>query len=366
MLETMQRQMEQNERQMSQMTALIEENRTLREAATATADTVQQTNNASYRQTTKKPDRPSIVAGMNDRDWEVFLDHWSRYKVMARITGADTIRMEIRACCTSDVNKILFEFVGSETLNRCTEQQLLGHVKSVVVKSMHKEVHRMAFDKITQNDGESITSFIARLKAHAFLCEFTVPCPHSPSVQVSYADEMVSQRLMSGVLNQEHQRRVLSEAETLVTLARKVERFTMLETTEESSDAMRSGPVVPQQSEAALAKSQYKRQQKKDDAKGNKDKTTGEGLIKCRWCGLTSHPRGKSLERINCPAREKKCHNCKIKGHLATVCEKTDASAVIDTQEESGEEDELPAGASVSFSFATEDFRRGQMGSNTW
>ena len=38
---------------------------------------------------TKRPDRPVINAGINDREWALFDDAWSRYKKMVGVTAAD-------------------------------------------------------------------------------------------------------------------------------------------------------------------------------------------------------------------------------------------------------------------------------------
>ena len=98
------------------------------------------------------------------------MDTWTRYKSMIGVVDTDVVvvRQELRTACSTDVNKLLFEFVGATTLNRCTEAELLGHIKSVAVKTVHKEVHQMAFNKMAQNQGESITNYVARLKAKAF------------------------------------------------------------------------------------------------------------------------------------------------------------------------------------------------------
>ena len=59
-------------------------------------------------------------------------------------------------------------------LKSCSEIELLKHIKEVAVKSIHKEVHGMAFNKMCQNAGKAITNYVARLKAKAFLCEFNI------------------------------------------------------------------------------------------------------------------------------------------------------------------------------------------------
>ena len=124
----------------------------------------------------------------------------------------------------------------------------------------------------------------------------------------------------------------------------------MLETTEESSTVLHAEPVKP--TEASFGRSSYK--QKGGGAPVKKDE-------KCRWCGRSSHPSGKSLDRIHCPARKQSCSSCKMQGHFAVVCEKA-ASQAARVQDDSTQEQnmhEIPANASVSFGFSTvADFRQ--------
>ena len=101
------------------------------------------------------------------------------------------------------MNKLLFEYVGPTQLDSATEVELLAHIKSVAVKGLHKEVHRMNFGKMRQADGESITHYVARLKSKASLCSFVISCACQENV--SYAEEMISQQLVTGLRDQQHQ-----------------------------------------------------------------------------------------------------------------------------------------------------------------
>ena len=66
------------ETQMTALTNLSEENAKLRvEVATATAATPQTSKSRS-----KRPDRPLINAGIDDREWELIREAWTRYKLM--------------------------------------------------------------------------------------------------------------------------------------------------------------------------------------------------------------------------------------------------------------------------------------------
>ena len=69
---------------------------------------------------------------------------------MTNLTTTEEIRLELRAACSNEVNKLLFEFIGAATLDVCTEENLLGHIRAVAVKGTHKEVHRLSFSKLIQ------------------------------------------------------------------------------------------------------------------------------------------------------------------------------------------------------------------------
>ena len=72
---------------------------------------------------------------------------------------------------------MLFDIVGPTVLDACNENSLLQHIKSVAVQGSHKEVHRQKFQALSQEEGEVITNFLAKLQAQAQLCDFQVECP---------------------------------------------------------------------------------------------------------------------------------------------------------------------------------------------
>ena len=207
------------QQQMKQLQTLQTENSQLRNA--------QNPNPNVGRPKTKAPDRPVVNTNTDEREWELFKDSWGRYKTMTGITDLNLIRMELRAACSPDVNKLLFEYIGSTKLDAASEAELLTHIKSVAVKGTHKEVHRINFFRMKQMDGETVTQYVARLRSQATLCQFKVACEgHNPAVFVNYADEMITHQLVSGLRNQQHQSRILSESPTFLTLAQKVGRLT--------------------------------------------------------------------------------------------------------------------------------------------
>ena len=246
--------------------------------------------NASLRQqqssSVKKPDRPVIEANLSDNDWALFLDTWSRYKRMTKVSDEEEKTMELRACCSADINKLLFDFVGPATLNTATESSLLAHIKSVSVKGVHKEVHRLAFVKIRQADNEPVVKYVARLQAQAALCDFTVACPTTGCQRVSYAEEMVAHQLIAGLINPEFQSMILSEATTLTSLKLKVECLQTLESTEESTHIMQPSPpphAANAFTGASASMSQYRRS--KEAHPEQKKVCTPDGIRTCTGCG---------------------------------------------------------------------------------
>ena len=178
-----------------------------------------------------KPERPTIKQNSSDGDWQLYQDSWKRYKEMCKLTELSEIRNELRCSCSHEVNQMLFDLVGPTILDACTEAQLLAHIKSVAVQGSYKEVHRQKFHAIKQEEGQRVTSFLAKLKSQAQLCDFNVECS-SCFRPVSYSTNMVAGQLIAGLYNTDHQAKVLAEAATLTTLQNKFDRLISLETTD--------------------------------------------------------------------------------------------------------------------------------------
>ena len=328
------------QQQMQQLTALQSENAALRVSNAQAAQ--------PNKTKTKAPDRPVINTNTGEREWELFKDSWNRYKLMTSITDPNLIRMELRSACSQEVNRLLFEYVGSTSLNVASEEELLAHIRSVSVKDTHKEVHRMHFFRLSQMEG------VARLRSSAVLCQFRIQCiNHEEATFINYADDMITQQLIAGLRNQQHQSRILSEAATLTTLQHKIDRLQCFESTEQSTGIMQSGvPDTPLTN--APAKSGYKRRQ----TQHNQQKR-----YPCKGCGALSHD-GKTMARKDCPAINKNCGHCGIKGHFQSVCRKKPSTNTEQSQSQAATEtlereyqDQDPSESSTAFAFGNQDFR---------
>ena len=101
---------------------------------------------------------------------------------------------------------------------------------------MYKEVHCQKFHNLHQAEGESITHYLVRLRAQASICEIQTPCPNSTcGSQVSYAEDMISGQMIAGLVNVDHQRKVLMEAASLKDLQAKFDKLVSLEATDQAT-----------------------------------------------------------------------------------------------------------------------------------
>ena len=276
----------------------------------------------AHNQTSKsraKLTRPIIDADTTDNRWIIFKDEWQRYKDMAGLTNVNDIRNELRAACSQKVNEMLFNFVGPDPLQTATEDNLLDFIKSVAVKAVHPEVYRQHFYNLKQSDGETITSFISRLKAQAMLCRFQCAgtCGDN-NCTPSYAEEMIRSQLIAGLRNSSHQSKVLSEMEVLKTLNQLTTRLLTLEATERASSEFQ----LPHQTVSDVSSVKSKPLPKPPTNKP------------CAGCGKPFHPKG----RATCPAYGKACRNCNKLNHFANVCRSSKVAAIPSSaQEESSD-----------------------------
>ena len=277
-----------------------------------------------------KPNRPSIDSETDELNWIIFQDNWARFKLMADLQDEKEICLELRETCSAEVNRLLYQYKGADALNanNLKEKDLLSYIKIVAVKSIHKEVHRWHYGQIAQMDAEPAAQYIGRLKSRASLCAYKVQCECGK--EVSYADEMVSQRLVAGLTNTEHQSRMLNEAENLPQLKDKVERLISLEATDDATSKFRT-PEVVTVANAARSSAYKKNQQFRPTPilRGRSPTRIPRNKVsfrkrRCRGCGRSSHAgeEDKPLNRSSCPAMGKKCLECGGFNHFAKVCEK--------------------------------------------
>ena len=81
------------------------------------------------------------------------------------------VRDEFMEGCTKELNISMVQLHLLGDLGSCNEDQLLGFIKAIAVRGLHKEVHRAPFHSMHRQQGELYQAYVAKLKAKAELCQ---------------------------------------------------------------------------------------------------------------------------------------------------------------------------------------------------
>ena len=118
----------------------------------------------SVKPRAEKVPRPKIKLGVSQDEFSYFQDEWTSYKRSCDITDETETRDQLRAACSEDLRRNLFNCLGSK-LKTLTEQQMMDEIEKLAVLSQNnlvKVVHLLAS---SQDREEPIRAFYARLKA---------------------------------------------------------------------------------------------------------------------------------------------------------------------------------------------------------
>ena len=273
-----------------------------------------QANRESVVQTrVKHAERPEVDVGYSESQWAFFIDEWRSYKRRTALP-AEKVVHELRASCTKELRKIIFNLVGGNTLETIPEHELLEKIKSSAVIGKNQAVHRKEFYSLRQSPGEHINFFVARLRAKAEHCNFILKCSNGAceNQSNSYADAMIIDQITTGILDKDIQEELLAKDKTLKTFQ---ERYDLIEAYELGKLA--KGQLDVEDSSINAVKSTYKRMQDASRTQRFKDQNT-TSKARCVGCGATTHT--SSEREQNCPAWNKNCYNCKTPHHFSKVC----------------------------------------------
>jgi hypothetical protein len=268
-------------------------------------------------------DRPQVDEGCSDSDWQVFLQEWTRYKRATRLEGIASVD-QLWGCMSGTLGRAAHND-GADECN--TEVLLLARMKKLAVKRQNVLVNQVKFLQLGQERDEPVSAFVARLRGQANVCEFTLKCSGCDHV-TSYMERIMAHQLVRALVDPGIQERVLASAAdkadmTLTELIAVVEAQEMAK----RSQGLLAGAGGLHRMTEYKAGVQTGKLMKNQPGSKTQQPTRPDGPV-CKHCGLSGHGSSHKEREKSCKAFSLTCHNCKVKGHLASQCASAKVASV--------------------------------------
>ena len=201
--------------------------------------------------------------------------------------------------------KLLKSLVSPKDLNACTYEECKKAIVDHLCPAPTKFAQRFKLRSCTQEENEGTAAYISRLRTIANECDFT-------NYDESLLDQLLAglrdQRVVSELLARENLTLAIAVKEALSKeQANREARYMAGESSRSNVNYVKNNQTVFRRT---MAKTPYKKEEKKNPGSKQKQKGKEKGL-KCGRCGL----RGHASEDCNV-----RCHKCQKVGHLAKNC----------------------------------------------
>ncbi len=224
-----------------------------------------------------------------DEEWRHYVERIDHFFTANEITDKDKMRSVFLVSVGAKTYRLIRSLVAPGDPKDLTYEELATIVGEHYQPKPSVIVQRFKFNTRLQQQGETISVFLAELRRLSEYCEFG-----------STLDEMLRDRLVCGTRDDKIQRRLLAEPK--LTLKRAVDLAIAIETSEKDAlDLKQNTPVGPVGSPVNTI-SQDTRQKPQD--------TTS---VKCSRCDGKHTPS-------ECRFKDAKCHACGKLGHISRAC----------------------------------------------
>lgn len=236
----------------------------------------------------------------SEEDFESYLERFEQW-IIANTVHADKKVSAFLSTIGPDAYRLL------KNLTAPTKPTTMGYKALVKELTDHYKpqknviAERFRFQRRSQQEGESVTSFIVALKQLSIHCDYA-----------GHLDEALRDRFVCGLRSEAMQKRLLTERELKFKSACDIActmEMASKNTTELSDKAKATSSEV-----CTVSSQRVKREQmRRANASGNPLDGSADVSTQCYRCG------GKHAAS-NCRFKNEKCHNCSKTGHIARAC----------------------------------------------
>ena len=255
---------------------------------------------------------PMVCKGNLVANWEFFRQQWEDYEVA---TGLDKQTSKIRlASLRSLMGKDCLQTflnLNISVEDRNNVEACMTALENYFKPQRNVVYERYVFNSCEQNQGESVDSYVTRLRKFASSCKFG-----------TVTDELIRDKLVIGIIDKGTKGKLLQEKS--LTLDKAIDIARSNEITNKQLETMKSDTAAPSKEEVNLIGKEngknFKKQpsgnfkHKKNRLPGKKKPIADPKITeKCKSCG-SQHKQNE------CPAYNKRCAYCQKWHHFASVC----------------------------------------------
>ena len=254
---------------------------------------------------------PQIKTDITPTEFRKFKIDWDVYKNITHVPE-DQIAYQIYTACDNTLQSAII--ATEPTFFDMSEKDILDTLEHIVTKSSNPAVHRLNFCSIHQTEGESIQSFVVRLRSAAIDCSFSCPNCH-----YDLSPTHIQDQLIKGINNPQLQADILAKALTFKDLEETINHAKAFESALKDQVSLQEDKTS-----TAMKVSEYKKQSSTYNhgpRNSSNNYLTKKNPTKCIGCGSTNHSSINIRERkAKCPAWGKTCHKCNRLHHFASQC----------------------------------------------
>ena len=248
--------------------------------------------------------------------WRQFKRDWTYYERASKIDKEEgPVRVAHLLNVVGKDGQEMFETFPLSEGDRGDIVKVLQEFENRCTPVTHVIYERYIFNKRTQEPGESLDHYITDIIKQAGWCQYG-----------QLKDELIRDRLVSGIQNDRVREKLLSKTD--LTLTKAIQLLKSSEATQLQAQDMAT-PETNAVQTVRTPQHKFRSEQKPPLQAGNSRRPQKP----CRYCG-----KKHEFRKNACPAVDKQCYNCNKKGHFATQCRSTKTHHIDD---EYSDEEEL-------------------------
>ncbi len=231
-------------------------------------------------------------------NWKRFEREWGNYEIAARLKDPEKPDQNkqlrtatLLACIGSDALDVFDNLDFASDNDRADIDIVLVKLREYCIGKTNETYERYCFNVATQEAHESVDEFVMRLKKLSKTCNFG-----------ALEESLVRDRIVVGIKDEATQKKLLQQDSLTLKLC--VDICRSFESTATKMKAMK------QENVDVIDTPKHPK-----PPKGPRNEKGTAPLIQCKYCG-----RKHTRDKLNCPAWNAICAQCKRPNHFAAVC----------------------------------------------